>query len=300
MRNELGLLFQGPRADLARHIRQNCNKRGHSTYVSYAESLLRDGIAEESRRDNPTTITCVSTLVDFLSILRSKTGALPIWYRGLSREDYKLDPSISRNGYSLGDEQALINNFKKDAVPFVEHRPTSEWEWLFLMRHHGVPTRLLDWSESALVGLFFATHSQDAPDKNDDHNGTLWILLPTEMNKDSSLARTTPHLPMFGADAALDPYAPGRVAHGPPLPPAAALAMRQSRRMEVQQSVFTVSHQTEAALEEQVSRPGTLRRCLVPSRAKPHLREQLHNLGISRLTLFPDLDNVGRAARSLR
>ena len=166
-------------------------------------------------------------------------------------------PSIARGDYSLSDEHTLTNNFKKNAIPFVERRPTSEWEWLFLMRHHDVPTRLLDWSESAPVGLFFATHSLAAPDKNDEYDGALWVLLPTRLNRDAGISFPLSHdLPMFeDDDRHMTNYTPSQLAleSTSHLRPAAALAVRQSRRMEMQHSVFTVSHRDLQPLEDVTS-----------------------------------------------
>ena len=226
-----------------------------------------------------------------------------MWYRGLSRDDYALIPSIGRGEYSLEDERTLINNFKKNAIPFVERRPTSEWEWLFLMRHHDVPTRLLDWSESAPVGLFFAAHSPSPQEEHEDHDGALWALFPTELNQAAGISFDLPHdLPMFeDDDRHMANYLPSRMAMETmsQLRPAAALAARQSRRMEMQHSVFTVSHRDLRPLEDGASE-STLIRCKVPAESKSTLRHELGALGFSRLSLFPDLDNVGHAARDIR
>ena len=248
-------------------------------------------------------ITSVAKLVQVARRLRTRAGSLPVWYRGLTRADRFLLPSIARGDYSLSDEHTLTNNFKKNAIPFVERRPTSEWEWLFLMRHHDVPTRLLDWSESAPVGLFFATHSLAAPDKNDEYDGALWVLLPTRLNRDAGISFPLSHdLPMFeDDDRHMTNYTPSQLAleSTSHLRPAAALAVRQSRRMEMQHSVFTVSHRDLQPLED-VTSEDTLCKYTIPAKAKPTLRAQLDALGFSRLTLFPDLDNVGQAARKVR
>ena len=234
---------------------------------------------------------------------RQRTAAMsPIWFRGSTILSRKLVPTLGRHPYTLPQERPLINAFKQNAVQFVSHPPQSQWEWLFLARHHGVPTRLLDWTESPLLGLYFATHSLESPGKNDDRDGALWLLLPVALNEEANITfpdgRT---LPIFEEDDDhLRNYLPTTLSseNKSRLPPAAAIAARHSRRMQAQHSVFTITHREPTPIEEVGARKH-IGRYIIPASAKLHIRRQLNVLKINRLTVFPDLDNVARLVKGL-
>lgn len=78
-------------------------------------------------------------------------------YRGLAVENWPLTNSLSRLGapYPMM-EQNLLKQFKKYAHPHIVDRDT-EWHWLSVAQHHGLPTRLMDWTYSPYVALHFAT-----------------------------------------------------------------------------------------------------------------------------------------------
>lgn len=97
-------------------------------------------------------------------------------YRGLADSEHNLDTTLQRMGGPFDKLEAhLIRNFSKYAhehvaatSPGLVFSPggNSMWNWLVLARHHGLPTRLLDWTYSPYVALHFATenmHSQHRP-----------------------------------------------------------------------------------------------------------------------------------------
>lgn len=229
---------------------------------------------------------------------RQRRRRRPVWYRGCSDCAYTLTPSLYRPPFELQQEASLINSFKQNAVQFVDQRPQSEWEWLFLARHHSVPTRLLDWSESPLIGLYFAVADDAAT--NDVKDGAVWVLRPTELNRLAAIVLPDKRaLPIFeDNNERLRQYLPSTLAseQQTAVIPAAGIAIRHSKRMQAQHSVFTVFHRDQTPIES-IGDGYHIARYIVPAKAKVRIRRQLDALKIDRLAVFPELDNAARMAR---
>lgn len=90
-------------------------------------------------------------------------------YRGLEDVNYRLTTTLNRLGESHL-EKHLLRNFRKYSK--ISEEGKSIWDWLALAQHHGLPTRLLDWTYSPLVALHFAT----ADFNNYDKDGMIWAV----------------------------------------------------------------------------------------------------------------------------
>jgi FRG domain-containing protein len=236
----------------------------------------------------------VKDLPELLSALAlAGAGKRPLWYRGQSKREWGLLPSLARVAKGIEAEPTVIKRFKQNALPFLERPPTSEWEWLFLMQHHGAPTRLLDWSEYPLAALYFAVT------EHPDQDACLWCLDPVSLNEASFVRPKFKHdIPCLAVDDELDDYLPSAHSGLAKKPPIAALAMRHFPRIAAQAGVFTITHFDQTPIEE-VDGGEYVGRLVIPKDAKGGLAASLALLGIQRLSLFPELESVSRLAREV-
>jgi hypothetical protein len=94
--------------------------------------------------------------MDFLSWVNER-GTTSWVYRGLGDKSFELVPGVGRNGdYDPLVERALLEIFERRAVEFLNMGDFSSWDTLALAQHHGLPTRLLDWTSNPLVAAYFA------------------------------------------------------------------------------------------------------------------------------------------------
>lgn len=236
-------------------------------------------------------ISGVGQLLEFLSADLAGS-AEPIWFRGQADAAWNLDPKFLRNDPDK-PESHLLNRFRQSAAYILQSPQSSlsDFDWLFLMQHHGAPTRLLDWTESVLVGLYFAVEDKS------DTDAALWAMAPCELN---SLSNYQPEysyeIPSF-EDSQLQGYSPKTIASETKtrLLPMAAIGVRNSPRMHSQQGVFTIAHRGEPKIDQlAVDRSDStfLWRYVIRAGSKASILRELRLLGIGKFQLFPELTSI--------
>ena len=237
----------------------------------------------------------VQSIADVVSLLRERTSpGCPIWFRGQEREAWGLIPSLARKKKTAEAEAMLIKRFKQNALVHILSRPADEWEWLFLMQHYRLPTRLLDWSESPLAALYFAA----ASGKHRNYDAAVWCLDPVLLNRRANINfSSSVEVPAFGHDDVLDSYLPSRIASEKTsdLNPIAAIAVRNSPRIAAQLGTFTITHRKHTAIES-ITDNDHVWRMIIPSGRKNTILRELADLRVTKLTLFPELDSVAANA----
>lgn len=239
----------------------------------------------------------IHSIADLIDKLKANVNGLdcPIWYRGQSDANWPLEPKLMRVAL-LPSESHLLNKFKQDASFILRQRPVTEFEWLFLMQHYGVGTRLLDWSESPLIALYFALTDPSCADKD----AALWVLLPTELNRLSNYKPTfTSEIPYFDDESVLDLYRPSAITSETKSSrwPMAAISVRNSPRIQAQQGVFTISHRENIPIEKVGHDNAPINhvwKYVIPTASKNELLKELKLLSFNRFQLFPELESISK------
>jgi len=227
------------------------------------------------------------------------------WFRGHARVHGKLTPRIFRTQFNSSVrniklrpvlELSLIETFKRGAPALQPSIPNQEDHiaWLFLMQHHGAPTRLLDWTKSALVALYFVVSGHTSDD------GELWAMYPVALNEYSGFHGVPlpnhPILHYFAREPRRDPKKLVEELGLVEIPnhPLAVEPPMNFPRMVAQLSTFTIHPIPKLgnSIPELLPDEKHLVRYIISSSSKERLRRDLAALGITRGTLFADLDSL--------
>lgn len=235
-------------------------------------------------------IESIQDLLEHLGDMNPE-GQQTIWYRGQALAEWKLLPQYVRLTEKQS-ESTLLKRFKQSAAMLVANTaPNTSFDWLFLMQHYGVPTRLLDWSESPLVALYFAVENTE----KHDSDGALWTLLPTELNKNAGIHDKDEeyYIPSFEDEELIGYSVESLKSNGRlQLEPIATIATRNNARIQAQQGVFTVHHNKPTPIED-IGAVEHTKKMIIPAAAKPVIKKQLAQLGYTKFQLFPELASIG-------
>lgn len=224
----------------------------------------------------------------------------PFAFRGLSRLEEDLRTSLMRLGGETGDiEHHMLRNFRKyahrDALPPGEDGP---WNWLALAQHHGLPTRLLDWTFSPYIALHFVTARRETSTTD----GLVWCVnyvdareelpppLRQALNDEGSNVFTVDLLnsvsPSLRDLEGLSPGEPFPVFLEPP---------SLDERIVHQNALFSLMSTVDSSLDQWLrKRPHLARRLIIPAALKWEIRDKLDQAGITERLLFPGLDGLAR------
>ncbi|MFG6203485.1 FRG domain-containing protein [Pseudomonas retamae] len=220
-----------------------------------------------------------------------------IWYRGQAKAEWSLLPGILRQQRAIS-ETTLLSRFKQSAAMLTESRPTSSFDWIFLMQHYGVPTRLLDWSENPLVALYFAVCNSHLHTEDD---AAVWLLLPSELNKNANIVDKSEgdYIPSFDDDE-VSGYSTESVRQSQRLQlfPIATIATRNNARIQAQMGTFTIHHNKSIPIET-VGDGTHIRKFIIPKESRDTILSELSLLGVNKFSLFPEMESIGNILKEM-
>ncbi|MCL1832392.1 MAG: FRG domain-containing protein [Oscillospiraceae bacterium] len=249
------------------------------------------------------------------------------WYRGHADSTWALVPKVQR-GFIGSDEELFrlerkyTNTFQSKAgtLPIPKPRMDEYADWLTIMQHYNLPTRLLDWSRSPLVSLYFAVSNE----KFREHDACVWVLSPSELNEHEKLEKPTitddgdkyansfvynmshktisrmiftafRRWELSGNVNARTPddYKFDHLFNAVKGKVAACYPVIADSRVYNQLAAFTV-HNTKRKLEDFCDE-SMLKRIIIPHGAKAKLLHELSVCGITLEYIFPDFDHLANS-----
>lgn len=210
-------------------------------------------------------------------------------FRGHSRGNYELLPSLHRDYIKTSkDLWTLENNLYCDFRSLVGPRVVfkSSWEALFAMRHEGIPTRLLDWTENIGTALFFALSS------NTVENPHIWVLNPYKLNDRDSKAGGT----LLNPDEDLGQYSETYASYCNNKTveintlPIAIYPNRTNDRIFAQRGLFTIHGTDEQKME--LTSHDSIERIDIPSNLIDRIKLLIKHFGINTYSVYPDFKGL--------
>ena len=254
-------------------------------------------------------IVQVETLRDFLECITPRQGMRypnpSRVYRGQAYDrkllpklfrrdfDYYHQPSLNEALYAhLRDREfSLMGEFQRHSSSFLTTKPQNYLEWLAIAQHHGLETRLLDWTENSLTALFFAVSYFGCSDQDDITDAVVWELQTYHMSVEVIHSQNQEELEAKLADQSVPIllYFPNHI----------------TPRIAAQQGCFTVQTISPSYVpvdDLSINEGGhlTFRKFKIPLDKKKVIRSELETIGISLFSFFPDLDGLCRDLNTLR
>jgi hypothetical protein len=196
-------------------------------------------------------------------------------YRG-QHTDKMLLPKIAR--YDVADvrniEREMMEDFKRRSLHLIDLHPGNSWDWLALAQHHGMATRLLDWTENPLIALWFSMTSKDQEPTN---YSVVWgFRVPPE-----DVVASTDKMNPF-EEGTTKVFKPNHI----------------TKRISAQFGWFTIHNYNEehkfVAFETNKDYSQRIFKIEVARGCFSECKRRLHNFGINSASMYPDIDGLAK------
>jgi len=223
------------------------------------------------------------------------------WYRGQLRSEWALLPSLLRLPDDVDSSEVEVDLYYEFAARARELHSArlDSWEILLIMRHHGLATRLLDWTDKLGIALYFALHDwHDEPSEVEANRlPVVWVLNPFELNaasgswEDEYLVSPSDLFQDTGFTEYVDVIKNRE--DWPYRKPVAIYPRQVSSRQQAQGGWFTIHGKSSKPLD-QIAKAAVRKVVLTPGAVRAG-KEFLKIAGLNEYLLFPDLDGLARS-----
>jgi hypothetical protein len=222
----------------------------------------------------------VKTIDDFYNFLKTHTETKEnLIYRGVRNSTFNLTPSIGRlrtnkdKPFDVKEEIRLLDIFERRAYPFIKEFKEDRLELLSIGQHHGLPTRLLDWTKNPLIAIYFAV--EEPFTKEDEKVTDFSCVYIHKVDKLVKLSDT------------FNPFDLNEVARYVP--------KHWDNRIIAQSGLFTVHNDPYTPWN-----PTNLTVVLIHKDIRKAIKTTLNRFGINPGTIYPDIDGVAKHIKWLR
>jgi hypothetical protein len=240
----------------------------------------------------PIPIRSIGEMIELLMKEDAHRGRI-LWYRGQSSAGWDLAPTIWRE-YKPIDERNFAHRFRSRAAIRMADAPeyNNLAHWIALMRHYGLPTRLLDWSRSPLIALYFALEYLLEDARASPQDSVVWVLNPHRMNEledVTDVGNLTPSINSGTCRSLLsgafrdDREEPNKIL--------AVMAHDVDMRIFVQQGCFTL-HASQVALNKKKGNNAYLFPLLINAENARRVADEVFVSGLRKGDIYPDLGNL--------
>ncbi|MEP1385285.1 MAG: FRG domain-containing protein [Paraglaciecola sp.] len=207
------------------------------------------------------------------------------FFRGQGDQNWLLLPSLARiknpqHCYNIefsgwADlEEYLLDEFMNQSAPHMNFEPKNKIDWLVHAQHHGLPTKLMDWTTNPLKALFFAVEDFEL----DDQNGAVFLCNSSSHSGKTEYVKEDSRVEFF-------------------------FSSHLNTRIVSQEGCFSSfpfpfedieNFDPFEDLESSQNNVLSLKKILIPSKIKPNIRTELHKLGVNHRSIYPGLDGVSK------